>query len=129
MRFRSFKASLFVLALCIVPAVAAAHNFSSLPLSKDPYSRVLKRQTPTFRKCYEQGLRQTPELQGKVVVQFIILPSGRVTEAVIPESSLNSRSVEACMLRAVRKLVFPKPMYGGSMKISYRILFYPVTKE
>ena len=62
---------------------------------------------------------QTPYVGGRVVVQFTISPTGQVVTSVVQKSTVNNRTVEVCLARAVRRWLFPKPRGGGIVIVSY----------
>lgn len=92
-------------------------------LSKEVIRRVIHRHLNEVRFCYEQTLSTHPDLSGRVVVQFMISPSGAVQQAAIAVSTLKSPSTDACILTAVRRWPFPAPDGGGYVSVSYPFLF------
>jgi hypothetical protein len=96
--------------------------------------KVVRANFDKFTACYQEGLKRDPNLGGRVAVQFVIEPDGRVSEAssvAAPPSSggggatelvttLNDKKVVGCILDAYRKLVFPKPQ-GGRVPVVYPI--------
>ncbi|HOX43893.1 MAG TPA: AgmX/PglI C-terminal domain-containing protein [Myxococcota bacterium] len=79
-----------------------------------------------FKYCYEQQLGRTPDLRGKVVTTFTIGPEGRVAEASVLQSTAESADLEACLLRSLRRLRFPRPRGGGEVLVTYPFLFHSV---
>lgn len=69
--------------------------------------------------CYERGLQSKPQLNGRVHTQFIINGSGRVQMAQIGKSSLNSATVEQCMVGKIKGWKFPKPHGNVDVNVSY----------
>ena len=73
---------------------------------------------------YNRALRKDPGLQGKVVLELTISPSGRVTHCRVVSSEINSSEL-------VRKLVARVKMFNfgaknvGVMKVNYPIDFFP----
>lgn len=96
------------------PAVAGA-------LDVDMIRRVVKRQTQKLQHCYEQELVRKPTLQGTVTMAFTIGPAGRVTSATA--SGLGDTSVESCMTRVFKGILFPKPKTGVA------VVTFPLTLE
>jgi TonB family protein len=64
------------------------------------------------RRCFDEGLRADPELNGRVLVRFVIGPDGSVRGAEIESSDL-SRAVNECLLTVARSWRFPKPKSGA----------------
>lgn len=63
--------------------------------------------------CYEREIIRVPSLAGKVYVRFTIGLTGRVTQASIEKTTMNSPPVEKCVTSAFRRIPFPSP--GGSI--------------
>jgi TonB family protein len=96
-------------------------------LDEGEIKKVISKNLGRFRYCYDRELHPSPTLKGKVVVRFVIAPSGNVTKASIASSSLGNKNVEACVLKVAGSLVFPKPE-GGSVVASYPLVFAPAAK-
>ena len=85
--------------------------------------RIVRQNFGRFRMCYESGLRNNPNLQGRVAVSFVIDRSGRVSTAS-GGGDLPDSSVTACVARQFYSLNFPQPE-GGVVTVTYPILFTP----
>jgi|GEM_PF-616427 len=59
-----------------------------------------------FRTCYEQALRQRPQLAGKTRLRLRLAATGRVTQARVIRSDLKHPDFNACLGRAARSLKF-----------------------
>ena len=95
---------------------------SSGSLDSRVIARFVKLGMGGIKFCYEMGLKRNPKLAGKVVVEFVIGTSGRVSTARVTFSSLGDRGVESCIVRSVLRLRFPPPK-NGSVKVSYPFIF------
>jgi hypothetical protein len=104
------------------PAVASARGYGRL----DPaiIQRILRQNRGRFRRCYEDGLRASPNLQSRVVVFFVIDRNGAVSHAHDAGSDLPDSGTIGCIVRAVYGLSFPAPE-GGVVTVSYPFLFSP----
>jgi TonB family protein len=87
-------------------------------LSKETIRRVVQRHLNEVRFCYEQELRQQPDLAGRVTVSFIISTSGSVQSATVAQSTVGSQRVDSCIAGAVRRWSFPSPE-GGIVVVNY----------
>lgn len=87
--------------------------------------RVIRRHQAAFRRVYERALAKNPALSGKLVFKFTVGPDGRVTAAEVTEDSLNDPQVKAALIKLVRRMRFAKPAGGGSVTVSYPMLFRP----
>jgi len=92
-------------------------------LPPEVIQRIVRQNFGRFRLCYENGLRNNPNLQGRVVVRFVISRSGTVSNASgggdIPDGGVIS-----CVASAFYGLSFPQPE-GGIVTVSYPIVFTP----
>ena len=88
-------------------------------LSKEVIRRVIGRHINEVKFCYEQGLTQRPDLQGRISVKFAIAPTGAVQFAGRAESTLENPKVDECIVQAVRRWIFPAPDGGGIVIVSY----------
>jgi TonB family protein len=93
-------------------------------LDKDVIRRVVRRHMNRFRYCYERQLAANPNLQGKVVVRFVISTTGSVSSAQDAGSTLPDEAVKACILRTYQSMQFPAPN-GGIVVVTYPIVFHP----
>ena len=77
-----------------------------------------------FRLCYENGLRSSPNLQGRVSVRFVIGHDGAVSQVSNGGSDMPDTGVVSCVVRAFYGLSFPQPE-GGIVTVTYPIMFSP----
>ena len=76
-----------------------------------------------IRSCYERQLLADPTLQGTVVVQFFIGPTGSVTSATARGLHGN---VSTCLAEVVSHISFPRPGGGAGVHVkSYPFEFRP----
>lgn len=93
-------------------------------LPPEVVQRIVRQNFGRFRYCYENGLRTTPDLTGKVSVRFVIDQKGATTKVSSAGSDLPSKEVVACVLKAFNTLSFPTPE-GGVVTVVYPIMFTP----
>jgi hypothetical protein len=86
--------------------------------------RVVRQNFDRFRLCYENGLRNNANLQGRVSVRFVIGRDGAVSTVGNGDSDLPDGGVVSCVVRAFYGLTFPKPE-GGIVMVTYPIQFTP----
>jgi len=94
-------------------------------LDKEIIRRVVRRHLNEVKYCYQQALGRRPTLEGRLVTQFTIAPTGQVLAAVVQSSTLREVSVEACVVNAVKRWSFPAPDRGGLAMVSYPFTFAP----
>ncbi|MFO0725908.1 MAG: AgmX/PglI C-terminal domain-containing protein [Myxococcota bacterium] len=92
-------------------------------IDKEDVARVIRRNLPRFKHCYDAELNKEPDLAGKVSVRFMIGQTGGVMETAIAESSIGSQNVEACVMRVMQSLKFTAPKGGGVAVVTYPFVF------
>jgi hypothetical protein len=104
-------------------AIVCATNKPRCPLDKEVIRRVIRRHLNEVRFCYERELQTlaSPDLYGRVTMQFTIGTGGQVLASVVQSSTMNRPSVEQCVAQAVRRWEFPKP--AGVVMVSYPFVF------
>jgi hypothetical protein len=94
-------------------------HFQDSGLDRDQIMAVINRHRGEITYCYEQALKKDPKVKGKISIQFVINPFGQVSRAVVSESSVNSSSLESCMVARLRSWSFPKPVGGVNVDVLY----------
>ncbi len=92
-------------------------------LDKAIIRRVVRQHLNQVKFCYQKELIANPDLYGRAVVKFTIMPTGQVMSAIMKESSLGNRKVERCITHAIRRWLFPKPNGKGIVVVSYPFVF------
>lgn len=94
-------------------------NFAATGLDRDQIIAVVNRHRGEITYCYEQALKRNASLRGKISIQFVINPNGKVSKASIAESSANSATLETCMVARLRGWQFPKPVGAVNVDVLY----------
>lgn len=81
---------------------------------------VIERHKGSFNTLFNRQLRKTPGLQGKVLFELTIAPSGEVTNVRILESELNVSSLERKFLVKWKSIDF------GAKDVDETIISYPL---
>jgi hypothetical protein len=92
-------------------------------IDKDVIRRVIRRGMPNIKFCYEEALKNSPTLTGKVVVDFTIASDGKVTTSQI--TSGIQPEMDGCVAQSIAQLYFPAFESGTTMKIVYPFTFEP----
>ena len=74
--------------------------------SREEIEIVFDRNKSAIYALYSRALREQPELQGKVVVQLTIAPSGDVTDVRIVSTELNDAELERKLVARIRMFRF-----------------------
>jgi len=106
------------------PQVRMGATSVSGRLPPEVIQRIVRQNFGRFRLCYENGLRNNPNLQGRVAVRFVIGRDGAVSNVGNGGSDLPDSGVVSCVIRAFYGLSFPQPE-GGIVTVVYPIMFSP----
>jgi hypothetical protein len=93
-------------------------------LPPEVIQRIVRQNFGRFRLCYENGLRNNPNLTGRVSVRFVIGRDGAVSQVANGGSDMPDGGVVGCVVRAFYGLSFPQPE-GGIVTVTYPIMFSP----
>lgn len=74
--------------------------------SREEIEIVFDRNKSAIYSLYSRALREQPELQGKVVIQLTIAPSGEVTDCRIVSTELNDPELEKKLVARIRMFRF-----------------------
>ncbi|MCO5141784.1 MAG: AgmX/PglI C-terminal domain-containing protein [Oligoflexia bacterium] len=94
-------------------------------LDKGLIDEIIRRHMPQIRYCYVKELNSSPNLKGRILTQFVISGSGRVSVAGVKSSDIGNANVERCLTGILKKIVFPEPVGGGIVEVSYPFSFTP----
>lgn len=93
-------------------------------LPPEVIQRVVRQNFGRFRLCYQNALRNNPNLAGRVAVSFVIGRDGAVSMVQNGGSDLPDAGVVSCVVSAFYNLSFPQPE-NGIVTVTYPILFSP----
>jgi TonB family protein len=99
------------------------HTTVSDGLPRDVVAKTIRAHANEIKFCFERELQSHQTLSGKVSITFTIGPSGDVTDASILESTLDSQTVETCMISRIRRWRFPEPAGGGVVTVNHPWIF------
>ena len=102
---------------------ATTVNGSGIPT--EVIQRIVRQNYGRFRLCYENGLRNNPNLQGRVSTRFVIDAQGSVRNVANGGSDLPDSGVVECVVKAYQSLSFPQPDSGQAVTVVYPIMFSP----
>jgi hypothetical protein len=84
-------------------------------LAADSVSRVIRAHYKAFHACYDNRIKDRPDLPGKILISFTISAAGLVTEAKVSQSL--EHNLDACMVRQIKALRFPTST--GTTRVEY----------
>ena len=85
----------------------------------------MRRHIDEVKYCYEQELVRKRRLGGKAIFEFTISPGGDVATARLRGSTLRAPRVESCVVAAIGRWSFPKPLEHDVVTVSYPFGFVP----
>ncbi|MBN2361117.1 MAG: AgmX/PglI C-terminal domain-containing protein [Deltaproteobacteria bacterium] len=91
-------------------------------LDRSEIQKVVNKGIGQIQFCYEKELLKNQSLSGKVVFEWTISRTGRVSIVKTITSSMNSPSAVQCMIGAIKGWVFPAPR-GGEVIVTYPFIF------
>jgi len=102
------------------PATPTGKDAKKPSRTYEEVSLVFDRNKGAIYSLYSRALRKDPTLQGKVVLEITIAPSGKVTACKIVSSELNSPKLERKLVSRVKMLNF------GARDVETLIVTYPI---
>ncbi|MGK5084938.1 AgmX/PglI C-terminal domain-containing protein [Bdellovibrionota bacterium FG-1] len=92
-------------------------------LTKDEVGEVIHRHLSEVRYCYESAMIRTPDLEGKLMVNFTIAGAGAVRSTEVKNSTLPDPRLDDCILRRLVTWKFPNPRGGIEVAVTYPFIF------
>jgi hypothetical protein len=92
-------------------------------MDREAIRRVIREHLREIRNCYERELQHTPDLYGKVVIEWDIESEGRVARAGIKRDEIGNQSVGDCIVSRLRTWKFPDPPKDQVGRVSYPFVF------
>ena len=98
-------------------------------IDRDAIEAAIRAHRDEFRYCYEREINAgAPNISGKVFTAFVIGASGKASQLAIASSSINSPSVDRCVLNVLARIQFPLPAGGVPVTIKYPFNFANASK-
>jgi protein TonB len=92
--------------------------------SREEVELLFDRNKGALYSIYGRALRENPELQGKIVLEFTIAPSGEISNVRVVSSELKDPELEKKIVARVRQFRF-KPADVEPLTVSKPIDFFP----
>lgn len=97
-------------------------------LPPEVIQRIVRQNFGRFRLCYENGLRNNPNLIGRVAVRFVIGRDGAVSNVGNGGSDMPDVGVIRCVVKQFYSLEFPQPE-AGIVTVVFPIMFAPASGD
>lgn len=92
-------------------------------LDKATIQRYIRSKMGQIRWCYKNELQKNRDLKGKITVEFVIAPTGKVLSSKIAGSTMGNAAVEACIRQKVAMWRFPSSKSGAAARVRYPFIF------
>lgn len=111
-----------------ISAIAVSSNDLVLEggISRYAINATIAKYLNQVRRCYETELKNDPNLQGLVEMNFEINATGRLNYSNVSKTTLNSPPVETCISKRMMDWQFPKPKGGVNVNVKYPFMLRPV---
>lgn len=103
------------------PKLADGKPEASGGLPPEVIHRIVRRNLPRIRACYEMRLKAVPTLSGKVVVSFEIDEKGATRSVRADEGTITDEPMRTCIAKAFGTLAFPTPT--AVTRVKYPLVF------
>lgn len=87
-------------------------------LQKEDIRRQIRANIEDVAACYDLALGRWRDAAGRLVLRFIVGPTGQVVSVEVAESAL-PRFVGHCIAHRMQAWTFPPPMGGGIVVVNY----------
>lgn len=90
-------------------------------------SALVEQHRPAARACYEAGHARDATLQGRVVINFVIDPTGAVVDATqsAQDEQITDEEVIHCITDVILRIPFAASASGKTTKAFHRYEFNP----
>lgn len=95
----------------------------STGMDKEAIRRVIREHIREIRSCYERELQRSPDLYGKLVLEWDIEEGGRVSRCVVKSNALGNDTVASCISSRLKTWKFPDPPKDMVGRVSYPFVF------
>lgn len=92
--------------------------------TREEIETIFQKYKGAFYSMYNRALRKDPTIQGRVIVELTITPSGSVSAAKIVSSALNNKSLERKIIARVKLMKFSAKNVS-TITVNYPIDFFP----
>lgn len=92
-------------------------------MDKEAIRRVIREHIKEIRSCYERELQRSPDLYGKLVLEWDIEEGGRVSRCVVKSNALGNETVANCISARLKTWKFPDPPKDQIGRVSFPFVF------
>jgi len=92
-------------------------------MDKEAIRRVIREHIREIRNCYEKELQRSPDLYGKIVLEWDIEEEGRVSRVVAKSNALGNDNVANCIMSRLKMWKFPDPPKDQVGRVIFPFVF------
>ena len=92
-------------------------------IDREAIRRVILDNIHEIRNCYERQLNRSPDLFGKLVIEWDIEEKGRVKSAKAISNTTGSGDLASCVVRRLKSWRFPDPPEDQVARVTYPFVF------
>ncbi len=92
-------------------------------IDREAIRRVILANTRVIKACYERELNRTPDLVGKLVIEWDIGEKGAVLRTAVQKNELGNRAVAECLMARLKMWRFPEPPTNEIVTVAYPFVF------
>jgi hypothetical protein len=92
-------------------------------IDREAIRRVILANYRVIKTCYEKELNRTPDLVGKLVIEWDIGEKGAVMRTAVQRNELGNKAVADCLMGRLRMWRFPEPPTNEVVTVAYPFVF------
>jgi TonB family protein len=92
---------------------------------EESITSIVRSNLPRLQAIYNRSLKMNPDLKGKIIIKFTIVPDGSVSDVEMVSSTFGDADFENSMLLRVRQWKFPAIKEEKNLTVTYPFVFQP----
>ncbi len=102
-----------------------ADKEDNFPISEKDINKQFDDKMKDFSFCIYKGMQEDSDMKhGRVTVEYIVSPEGKVLYSGVYMSTFGNLTVENCIAAGVREMKFPAPKHGKKVSLAHSILLH-----
>jgi outer membrane biosynthesis protein TonB len=92
-------------------------------IDREAIRRVILNNYRVIKTCYERELNKTPDLVGRLVIEWDIGEKGAVLRTAVQSNELGNKAVADCLMSRLRTWRFPEPPSNQIVTVAFPFAF------
>lgn len=97
-----------VVFLAVTFVASSADSKGQTNLTQDQIRKVIRKGTAAISQCYARHAMKQKQADGKVQLQLVIKPTGKVATVDVQAPSVKGKKFERCATNVAKRWKFPK---------------------